>query len=189
MENEPVTTLLNLFKNIDSQEDDLKHTLEVMFSKSGVTQVEDVAWYYENQEKVVLQNTAIKSLEPLRYLTKVKVLVLDSNEISDITPLFDLPLQHLNLIGNDISNVEGVDKLRTLEELYIGLNLLKDVTPLSSLTNLRCLGLRGNSRVSDISSLSRLTNLVSLNLLGTSVSKEDADRLFGVLPGCKVIFD
>ena len=186
-----MTNLLDLFKNIDSQEDaGIKHTLEVMFSKSPALIPEDTIYYYENLEKVVLQGSTIKSLEPLRYLTKVKVLVLDENEISDITPVYDLPnLQHLNLIGNEISNVEGIDKLQTLEELYIGFNLLKDVTPLSNLTNLRCLGLRGNSRVSDISSLSKLTNLVSINLSGTSVTKEDADRLFGLLPGCKVIFD
>lgn len=184
-----MTNLLDLFNNIDTQEDDIKHTLQVMFSKSPAERVEDTAYYYENLEKVVLQGSSIKSLKPLRYLTKVKILVLDNNSISDITPLYDLPLQHLNLIGNEISNVEGIDKLQTLEELYIGLNLLKDVTPLSNLTNLRCLGLRGNSRVSDVNSLSKLTNLVSINLSSTSVTKEDADRLFGVLPGCKVIFD
>jgi len=184
-----MTNLLDLFRNIDSQEDDIKHTLEVMFSKSPAFIPEDTAYYYENLDKVVIQNSSVKSLEPLRYLTKVKVLVLDDNEISDLTPLYDLPLQHLNLIGNNISSVESIDKLRTLEELYIGLNLLKDVTPLSNLTNLRCLGLRGNSRVSDISSLSKLTNLVSINLSGTSVTPKDVDTLFGVLPGCKVVFD
>lgn len=183
-----MTNLLQLFKNMDSQEDeDIKHTLQVMFNKSPAEIVEDTTYYYENLDKVVLQGSNIKSLEPLRYLTNVKVLVLDNNKISDITPLYDLPLQHLNLIGNDISSIEGIDKLQTLEELYIGLNLLTDVTPLSNLTNLRCLGLRGNSRVSDISSLSKLTNLVSINLSGTSVTQEDADRLFGELPGCKVI--
>lgn len=185
-----MTNLLDLFKNMDTTEDiDLRHTLQVVFAQSPAERPEDTVYYYENLDKVVLQNSAIKSLEPLRYLTKVKVLVLDSNEISNITPLYDLPLQHLNLIGNDISNIEGIDKLQTLEELYVGLNLLKDVTPLSNLTNLRCLGLRGNSRVSDISSLSKLTNLVSINLSGTSVIKEDADRLFGILPGCKVIIE
>lgn len=185
-----MTNLLDLFKNIDSQEDvDIKHTLQVMFSKSPALIPEDTAYYYENLDKVVIQNSNIKSLEPLRYLTKVKVLVLDENDISDITPLLNLPLQHLNLIGNEISSIEGMDKLQTLEELYIGLNLLKDVTPISNLTNLRCLGLRGNSRITDISPLTNLTNLVEVNLSGTSVSKEDADRLFGILPGCKVIFD
>lgn len=184
-----MTNLLDLFKNIDSQEDvDVKHTLQVMFSKSPALIAEDTAYYYENLDKVVLQGSNIKSLEPLKYLTNVKILVLDGNEISDITPLYDLPnLQHLNLIGNDISNIEGIDKLSTLEQLYLGLNLLKNITPLSNLTNLRCLGLRNNIRVNDVSSFSGLTNLVEVNLSGTSVSKEDADRLFGVLPGCKVI--
>jgi Leucine-rich repeat (LRR) protein len=182
-------TLLDLFKKIDSQKDaELKHTLEVMFAKSAAQIPEDANYYYENQDKVVLQGSAIKSLEPLRYLTNVKILVLDENEISDISPLFDLSnLQHLNLIGNEISSVDGIEKLQSLQELYLGLNLIKDVTPISILTNLRILGLRGNIRVSDISSLTKLTNLVEVNLSGTSVSEEDKNTLFGALPGCKVI--
>lgn len=183
-----MTNLLDLFKTIDSQEENIKHTLQVMFSKSPALIPEDTVYYYENLDKVSLQDSNIKSLEPLRYLTNVKILVVDSNKISDITPLYDLPsLQHLNLIGNEISNVEGIDKLRTLEELYLGLNLLRDITPLSTLTNLKRLGIRGNSRITDVSTLSKLTNLVHLNLSGTSVTKEDADYLFGVLPGCEVI--
>jgi len=184
-----VTTLLDLFKNIDSTEDaDLKHTLEVMFAKSAAQIPEDANWHYEKQDKVVLRGSFIKSLEPLRYLTNVKILVLDENDIRDISPLFDLSnLQHLNLIGNEINSVEEIEKLQSLQELYLGLNLLKDITPLSTLTNLRMLGLRGNVRISDISSLTKLTNLVSLNLSGTSVSDEDTNTLLGALPGCKVI--
>lgn len=185
-----MTNLLDLFKNIDSQEGDIKHTLEVMFANSGVTQIEDTAWYYQNQEKVVLQNSNIKSIEPLRYLTEVKVLVLNNNQISDITPLFELPkLQHLNLISNDISSVEGIDKLRTLEELYLGLNLLKDITPLSKLHNLKCLGLRGNTRISDVTPLNTLTNLVQLNLCRISASKTDIGFLLGALPGCNFLLE
>jgi len=184
-----MTTLLDLFKNIDSQEDaDLKHTLEIMFAKSAAQIPEDSNFYYEKQDKLVLQGSFIKSLEPLRYLTNVKILVLDQNNISDISPLFDLSnLQHLNLIGNEISSIEGIEKLQSLQKLYLGLNLIKDVTPLSTLTNLRMLGLRGNVRITDISSLSNLTNLVEVNLSGTSVSEEDKNTLFGALPGCKVI--
>ena len=184
-----MTTLLDLFKTVDTQEDeDTKHTLEVMLATSPAFIAEDAAYYYENLDKVVLQNVNIKSVEPLRYLTNVQILVLDNNQISDINPLFELPnLRHLNLISNEITDVEGIDNLRTLEQLYLGLNLLRDVTPISNILNLRYLGLRGNTRVTDISSLSRLTNMVSVNLSGTSVSNEDADMLFGVLPGCKVI--
>ena len=184
-----MTTLLDLFKTIDTQEDvNVQPTLQVMLAKSPAYITEDAAYYYENLDKVVLQSSNIKSLEPLRYLTNVKILVLDNNQISDISPLFDLPsVRHLNLISNEVTDVEGIDKLQTLEQLYIGLNLLRDVTPISNILNLRYLGLRGNTRVTDISSLSKLTNMVSVNLSGTSVSNEDAGMLFGVLPGCKVI--
>ena len=184
-----MTTLLDLFKTIDTQEDvNVQHTLQVMLAKSPAYITEDAAYYYENLDKVVLQSSNIKSLEPLRYLTNVKTLVLDNNQISDISPLFDLPnLRHLNLISNEVTDVEGIDNLQTLEQLYIGLNLVRDVTPISNILNLRYLGLRGNTRVTDVSSLRKLTNMVSVNLSGTSVSNEDADMLFGVLPGCKVI--
>lgn len=185
-----MNNLLDLFKNINSIEDvDLKHTLEVMIAKSGASIPEDTAWYYENQKKVILQKSNIKSLEPLKYLPNIKILVLDENNIDDISPLSNLPnLYHLNLIGNEISElyIEGDNPFPSLREMYLGLNLLREISPLSGLTNLRILGLRGNTRIADVSSLTRLVSLVGLNLSGTSVNQEDVDRLIGALPGCKV---
>ena len=192
-----MTTLLELFQNISSIEDaDLRHTLEVMTANSPAIVPEDTVWYYERQEKIVLKKSNIKSLEPLRYLPNTKILVLDENKIEDISPLSNLPnLYHLNLISNEISElvVEGNQStlgdnnpFPSIREMYLGLNLLRDVTPLSNLTTLRMLGLRGNTRISDVSSLTKLTNLVQLNLLGTSVSQEDIDMLVGALPGCRI---
>ena len=128
-----MNSLLDYFKNLETTEDvDLKHTLEVMYSRSGVTQAEDAAWYYQNQIKVVLQNSGIKSVEPLKFLNQVETLVLDGNNISDISPLFELNnLIHLNLIGNDVSSLVGIEKISQVRELFIGFNLLKDISPLN----------------------------------------------------------
>lgn len=187
-----MTTLLELFQNIEGIEDvDLKHTLEVMLNRSGASIPEDADWYYQNQEKIVLQKSNIKSVEPLRYLSGVKVLVLDENRIEDISPLSNLPnLYHLNLVSNEISElfVEGANPFPSLQEMYLGLNLIRDISPLSNLLSLRILGLRGNTRIVDVSSLARLVgSLVQLNIKGTSVSNKDYLDIVGKLPGCKVI--
>lgn len=184
-------TLLELFQNIEDIEDvDLKHTLEVMLDRSGASIPEDADWYYQNQEKIVLQKSDIKSIEPLRYLPNVKILVLDENHIEDISPLSELPnLYHLNLISNEVSElyIEGDNPFPSLREMYLGLNLIRDVSSLSRLTTLRILGLRGNTRIVDVSPLARLVgSLVQLNIMGTSVSAEDYLDLVGKLPGCKI---
>ena len=183
-----MNSLLDYFKNLETTEDlDLKHTLEVMYSRSGATQIEDAAWYYQNQTKVVLQNSEIRSIEPLKYLSQVETLVLDGNSISDISPLFELNnLSHLNIIGNDVSSLIGVEKL-FLRELFIGFNLLKDISPLKNLRSLKMLGLKSN-RISDISSLEMLTSCSMINLEGNPVDIIDIERLIGKLPGCKVRF-
>ena len=183
-----MNSLLDYFKNIETIEDvDIKYTLEVMLSRSGATQAEDAAWYYQNQTKVVLQNSGIKSVEPLKFLTQVETLVLDGNSITNISPLFELNnLFHLNLIGNDVSSLVGIEKLQ-VRELFIGFNLLKDISPLSNLRSLKMLGLKSN-RISDISSLEMLTSCSMINLEGNPVEKSEIDSLIGRLPGCKVKF-
>lgn len=184
-----MNSLLDYFKNLETTEDvDLKHTLEVMYSRSGATQVEDAAWYYQNQTKVVLQNSGIKSVEPLKFLTQVETLVLDGNNVINISPLFELNnLSHLNLIGNDISSLVGIERLSQVRELFIGFNLLKDIFPLSNLRSLRMLGLKSN-RISDIFPLEMLTSCSMINLEGNPVDTADVERLVGRLPGCKVKF-
>lgn len=181
--------LLDYFKNLESIEDEeLQLTLRTLYQKSGATIPEDAAWYWQNQNKLCLSNSKLTSIEPLRFLTQLEVVVLDENYISNIFSLLDLSnVYHLNLIDNRLKSINGIEKLTNIRELFLGINLLEDISSLRNMTNLKMLGLKSN-RIKDIEPLKSLTGLVQLNLSGNLLTTSQVDSLRGVLPGCKIIF-
>lgn len=90
----------------------------------------------------------IRSLEDLRYFKSLCSLIIDNNQISDIS---------------------GLSGLMNLENLYLSYNQISDISALSRLTNLRSLWLQYN-QISDISVLSGLTNLRQLYLWDNPIS-------------------
>lgn len=82
------------------------------------------------------RHRGIRSLKGLAYATRLKVLDLANNEISDITPLADLTgLQKLDLANNKISDITPLVKLTGLQELNLRGNRIQDVTVLYALRN------------------------------------------------------
>ncbi|NET61757.1 MAG: leucine-rich repeat domain-containing protein, partial [Symploca sp. SIO2E6] len=93
--------------------------------------------------EVLLEKVGTKDCsEAEKELSKIPVLILNNNEIADISPLSGLT----NLTGLVINN-----------------NNITDISPLLRLTNLSFLEL-GNNQITDISPLSGLTNLAGLVL-------------------------
>jgi uncharacterized repeat protein (TIGR02543 family) len=68
-----------------------------------------------------------------------------------------------------ISNLQGIENLTNLTDLWLYDNQISDISPLAKLTNLTDLELSWN-QISDISPLAKLTNLTDLNLEGNQVS-------------------
>ena len=104
--------------------------------------------------------------------------------IQDLTGLeFAINLTKLDLLGNQISDLSPLTKLKNLTELDISkqtlievdgfygniIYLLSDLSPLAELKNLTSLSLKGN-QISDISPLAELKNLTSLNLWSNRIS-------------------
>lgn len=182
------TLLVEYFKNYDTITDpELKFTLDTMRRISGL-RMEDVAWYWENKKEVKLPSTNISNLEPLKFLTQAEELVLFSNRINNLSALKNLTnLRHLNLIGNQVVFLDGLENLRLIE-LFIGVNLIADITLISKLTTLKRLGLK-NNKITNIKPLESLIGLVELNLSGNPLSLDEVQLLRARLPGCKVIFE
>ena len=79
-------------------------------------------------------------LELLAQCTNLRVLILDYQQITDLSPLADLPLEYLSLTGNQISDLSplvGQTELRVLDlaenpvrsvEVLAGLTALQEVT-------------------------------------------------------------
>lgn len=73
----------------------------------------------------------------LAQCTNLRVLVLDYQQITDLSPLANLPLEYLSLAGNQISDPEPLSGLRELQVLDLGENPVRSVDALSKLTALQ----------------------------------------------------
>ncbi len=111
-----------------------------------------------------LDGNRISDLTPLVNLTSLEELGLDRNRVSDISPLAGLiNLQVLTTNENRTSDLTPLANLRNLEVLVIDRNNITDISPLLGLTNLRILKMFSNG-ISDLTPLTNLTNLEQLEL-------------------------
>ena len=118
-----------------------------------------------------LKTKGITDLTGLEYCSNLTELVLDYNQISDLSPLASLTkltVLHLSCWTRsetqitDLSPLQNLTKLTRLHITGSG-NQISDISPLSSLTNLTDLYLHSN-QISDLSPLASLTKLTVLNL-------------------------
>ncbi|MGC8718106.1 MAG: leucine-rich repeat domain-containing protein, partial [bacterium] len=83
-------------------------------------------------QKLFLESNQISDISPLANLTKLQELYLESNQISDISPLANLTkLQELDLSNNQISDIRPLTRNAGLgqgDEVYLDYNLL-NLTP------------------------------------------------------------
>jgi hypothetical protein len=107
----------------------------------------------------------------LAWLTSLSDLDKDlDNNIIDLTGLeYCTSLTTLWLPVNQINNIAPLSNLVNLSTLYLGWNNISDISPLSNLTRLTSLDLR-NNQISDISVLSSLTSLMKLYLSSNQIS-------------------
>lgn len=78
-----------------------------------------------------------KDLELLAQCTNLRVLVLDYQQISDLSPLAELPLEYLSLTGNEISDLSPLAGLTELQVLDLGENPVRATEVLAELPALR----------------------------------------------------
>lgn len=125
-----------------------------------------------------LEDNFVKSVEPLKNLTKLETLSLRNNEITDLDEidfediLFlnirDLSLRH-NVKrdeegkGTRLSDVSMLGQMVSLRKLELRDNHIEELEPLSNLRRLTELDLREN-KFTDIEPLETLTRLKKLNL-------------------------
>lgn len=84
-----------------------------------------------------LSGTLVKSIKPLSALTELRSLVLDCEELRDISPLEGLPIEYLDVscAYKSLMPLKKLPKLRGLRNLDVG-DRLKDLEVIGSLTQL-----------------------------------------------------
>ncbi|NFP89939.1 leucine-rich repeat domain-containing protein [Clostridium sporogenes] len=78
-------------------------------------------------------------------------------------------ITRLNIVGYNIKNIDGIERLTNLQGLWMGGTKVKDISPLKSLTNLQILNAT-QCDIDDISPLKELSNLKYLYLSINNIS-------------------
>jgi internalin A len=117
----------------------------------------------------------ITDISLLAMLSSLEVLDLRNNHVEDISPLSELKaLRVLDLRGNRLLDnaLENLSSLQQLTHLNLRENDLRDIGPLASLGKLEYLNLHSNQRIESILPLTALSRLKVLILRGVPVGEE-----------------
>lgn len=106
----------------------------------------------------------------LKEFKQLKGLILYDYPLKDLHFVADLPkLTVLELSGNSLSTLAGIDTLKQLREFVCASNFIHDLTPLAGMTALRQLKLPEND-IADVSGIAHMTQLVQLDLGGNPIT-------------------
>lgn len=107
-------------------------------------------------------------LKLLAQCTNLRVLILDYQQITDLSPLADLPLEYLSLTGNQISDLSPLVGQTGLRVLDLGENPVRSVEVLAGLTALQEVTLEATG-ITSVEAFEG-SSIQSLNVRGTWVT-------------------
>lgn len=132
-----------------------------------------------NLQNLHLSNCGLSSIAPLSALTRLEVLDLSDNFISDLSPLSGcLSLKELRLGSNGISDASPLAGLTQLTLLELSDNQLEDAGVLEHCTAMEELDLSGNQ-------LTSISFIASMPALHTFSAANNRLSQLGNLSGCK----
>lgn len=121
-------------------------------------------------ESLVLNQNELTDLTPLRQLSALKSLWLNDNQLTDLSAINSLSqLEYLYAANNHINSMSSITDLPQLKELNVSHNRIEDIAPLQALVHLESLNLEGNG-FKRISGMEKLTKLRFLSLANNPVS-------------------
>ena len=117
----------------------------------------------DNLTELHANNKQIENLIGLEYATHLKKMNCGNNKIRDITPLIELPLEHLDIGDNPIADFNPFANLTSLKFLNLSGIRRPDLSPLSNLTQLEKL-VAIYCEITDITPLANLKQLTAIDL-------------------------
>ena len=188
MQNFTKLTKLELSRNNIKTAEQIKYLIEMLDLNMAVNNIGDEYSFIENLTKLTtldLSSNKVTNLENLqKYIQKLvdnkkavplQHLNMGTNEISDINTLENcLKLTYLDLMKNSISDLSALQNLTKLEVLNLSNNNISSIDCLSNLTDLNILYL-DNNKLRDISIVNNLNRLQQLGISSNNV--EDISSL------------
>lgn len=139
-------------------------------------------------EDLRFEGTRISSLEPIRHLTQMKVLIAPNNPINDLEPLgLFIHLEKLNLQNTQIESLKPIALNLDMKVLDISGTRIKSLRPLSSMFNMEDLSIY-NTKVRSISPLKKWTKLKHFKCYNTRISEKTIKKFEDANPGTEVVF-
>lgn len=99
---------------------------------------EQISWSHDRYTtEITYGDISDDDLKLLTQCTNLRVLILDYQQITDLSPLTNLPLEYLSLTGNQVSNLNPLSSMTNLQVLDLGENPVRSVEALDELTALQ----------------------------------------------------
>ena len=152
-------------------ETDLEALTYLFAGDAGITDLTGLE-YATRLGVLILSRNQISDFEPLAGLTALTSLTLSgtgfsNSDFAHISPLVNLT--SLDLSDNEISSLVGFGAFPNLLYLQLNDNQISDITPLARFTGLTQLHL-SNNQISDISPLAGLTELTWLSINSNQIT-------------------
>jgi len=141
----------------------------------------------KNLKALRISDTQVSDLSPLSNMQNLQEIWIERSPVSDLSPLAGMPsLRELHIESvSTLKDITPLSEITNLTHLGLVSTSVRDIAPIRSLTNLETLNLR-NSPVRDINHLHGMTNFTELFLGGTRVTQEQITAYQNSHPGCKI---
>ncbi|MFZ2898970.1 MAG: leucine-rich repeat domain-containing protein [Saprospiraceae bacterium] len=131
-------------------------------------------------KKVIIDHNNISDLSPISDLQNLCFLCCGSNQITDLSPIAKLTkLRTLQCGSNQISDLSSISQLIQVEHLNFYSNQISDLSPISRLTNLKDFSI-GLNPIRDFSPLDQLPDLRILHCNGVKADFSIVSRFYGL---------
>lgn len=130
----------------------------------------DTSRVYDNGSRKYYNLGSISDISDLALLKNLRKLSIQGNQITDISPLFELTqLEQLKLNCNPITNIKGIEAMSELRMISLANCEVEDISPLFNLPNLKHLQLE-YSPAKSIEGIEKCKYLCGLYIDGTQIT-------------------
>ena len=159
-----------------------KPTFDPAHLRPTFTDLHPRAWL--SLQRIRDKKRPIRSLAPLRFFPNIEQLILQNNEVDDLTALAVCQkLRRLSLVQNPVTKLDPLTACPSIEELELCGAPVSDLEPLARLPRLRSLSLSENHAAP----LRRVRLLPSLEKLSFNRAYADTCEGFPAMPKLKVL--